>query len=139
MRSTLASIIVACISTRCHAFLLPYSSVVVETGLAGSLSRFYASNKDDNENETNGPHDESFQEKLDSFLDTPFFDPQSKDNGPLLKWFAELVESDYELAEALYVGLLFVILVVGAQELLRFQLYGNSYIPFRAGVGSKLW
>ena len=47
----------------------------------------------------------SFQERLDKFLDTPFFDPDAvleDDNarGPL-RWLANFVQEDYELAEAL--------------------------------------
>lgn len=138
MRSTLAFIL-AYFSTRSNAFLL-HSSSASKIGVVGGFSRFRATNRGDNDNENNSTND-SLQEKVDSFLDTPFFDPKSKDNGPLLKWFADLVESDYELAEALYAGLLFVILVIGAQELLRMQMYGDAYVPFKQGVssGGRLW
>lgn len=133
MRPTVAFILIY-VSNRCNAFLVHLPSALLKTDVAGSFSSgFYASDGDENENS------DSVQEKLDSFLDTPFFDPKNKDNGFLLKWFADLVESDYELAEALYVGLIFVILVVGAQELLRMQMYGDTYVPFHPGVGGRLW
>jgi hypothetical protein len=137
MKLTLVFLTLVCFSTRCTAFLLPSATALRIVDVKGRLSGFYATDRDENETKTNsGP--ESFQEKVDAFLDTPFFDPKNKDNGPFLKWFADLVESDYELAETFYVGLLFVILVIGAQELLRMQLYGASYIPFHLG-SSKLW
>jgi hypothetical protein len=40
----------------------------------------------------------------------------------LIGWFARLVQQDYELAETLFVGAYFVILLIVTQELLRFQL-----------------
>jgi hypothetical protein len=80
----------------------------------------------------NGSEDE---ESLDDLLDKPFFDPDKydeKDTGPL-GWFANLVKSDYELAETIYVGTIFVVLLVVAQEVLRIQIYDNSYLPFTKG------
>lgn len=85
----------------------------------------------------------SFQERLDEFLDRPFFDPNAyndvdeKDTSFMAK-FARLVKSDYELAETLYVSLVFVVLVIVSQELLRMQLNGDAYIPFgtNGGVGA---
>jgi hypothetical protein len=95
--------------------------------------------QEDKGSENEKPENEpSFQEKVDSFLDTPFFDPSSKNNGPL-QWFANLVDSDYETAEALYAGVFFVILVVLTQEILRMQLSGDAYVPFRHGGASGLW
>ncbi len=89
------------------------------------------------------PSQLSFQERVDEFLDRPFFNPdaydKSDENDPsFLARFARLVKSDYELAETLYVGMIFVVLVIVSQELLRMQLYGDAYIPFasRGGVGS---
>jgi hypothetical protein len=80
----------------------------------------------------------SFQEQLDQFLDRPFFNPDdyndSDDDNALLAKFARLVKTDYELAEMLYVGILFVILIVGTQEALRMQLHGDSYVPFAGGM-----
>lgn len=92
---------------------------------------------------------DNLQEKLNDFLDTPFFDPDdeslSDDTndgvfGSFGAWFASLVKNDYETAEALYVGIIFFVLVVGTQELLRMQMYGNSYVPFtRIGSGGRLF
>lgn len=73
---------------------------------------------------------------IDGFLDTPFFDPNKvKDDSPI-RWFADMVENDYETAEALYVGVVFFVLVVVSQELLRMQLYGEQYVPFHKSAGS---
>jgi hypothetical protein len=136
MKADVVFLTLVCLSTSCAAFLLPSSARTLLTiDVKGRHSSLYATDRD--ENETNS-FPESFQEKVDAFLDTPFFDPKSKENGPFLQWFADLVESDYELAETLYAGLLFVILVIGAQELLRMQLYGDSYTPFHRGI-SNLW
>ncbi|EEC45865.1 predicted protein [Phaeodactylum tricornutum CCAP 1055/1] len=79
----------------------------------------------------------TFQEKLDAILDTQFFNPDdyNEDSQGPVAWFAKLVKNDYELAEALFVGLLFVILVIVSQELLRMQLFGSNYAPFQTGAG----
>jgi hypothetical protein len=84
------------------------------------------------------------QEKFDAFLDRPFFDPAVFDEGDesFLGKFANLVKTDYELAETLYVGVLFVILIIATQEVLRIQLYGDAYSPFArggGGAGGKLF
>jgi len=94
-------------------------------------------------------NNDSFQEKLDTFLDTPFFDPEDESllqedesSGRISgfrSWFASLLKNDYETAEALYVALVFSILVVFSQELLRMQMYGNNYIPFTRFTSGKLW
>lgn len=76
----------------------------------------------------------SFQERLDKFLDTPFFDPNDESS-----WFASWVKNDYETAEFLYVGIIFVLLTVFSQELLRMAVYGNDYIPFTRLTSPKLW
>jgi hypothetical protein len=65
---------------------------------------------------------------LDEFLDQPFWDPTTVDENDksLIGWFARLVQQDYELAETLFVGSYFVILVIVTQEVLRFQLHGGD-------------
>jgi len=76
---------------------------------------------------------------VNTILDEPFFDPDEfdeSDDSPL-GIFANLVRNDYQLAETLYAGLIFVILIVFSQELLRMQLYGDAYVPFKAGGGGK--
>jgi hypothetical protein len=77
-------------------------------------------------------NDQSF----DDMLDKPFFEPeQVTEDDPLpVRWFADLVKNDYNTAEALYAGVIFVIMVIISQELLRMQLYGDGYVPFQAGV-----
>jgi hypothetical protein len=75
---------------------------------------------------------------LDEFLDQPFWDPTTVDENDksLIGWFARLVQQDYELAETLFVGAYFVILVIVTQEILRFQLYGDAYVPFVKVAGN---
>jgi len=68
--------------------------------------------------------------RMSSFLDRQFFDPTKEDQGPL-QWFADLTLDDYETAEALYAAAFISLLVIFTQELLRMQLYGNDYIPFK--------
>jgi hypothetical protein len=113
---------------QCQAFIMPstmqqHSSVAVPF----DQDTRQLSKNDDNE------------ESLDELLDKSYFAPDEydeNDSGPLA-WFANLVKSDYELAETLYVASFFVVLVIITQELLRMQLYGDGYIPFtRLGAGT---
>jgi hypothetical protein len=79
----------------------------------------------------------SLEEKMDNFLDQEFFNPSSVDQNSPLKWFANLVERDYETAEALYASLIIVMLVIVSQELLRIQINGlDHYVPFTRVSGS---
>jgi hypothetical protein len=82
----------------------------------------------------------SLEEKMDHFLNQQFFTPSKVDqnSSPLLKWFANLVERDYETAEALYASLIIVLLVIVSQELLRIQISGGleHYVPFTRISGS---
>ena len=72
---------------------------------------------------------------INSLLDQPFFDPDKSDN-----WFANLVKSDYNTAEALYAGFIIIMGVVFSQEALRLFKYGSSgYVPFHGGGGGKLF
>ena len=105
----------------------------------------------------------TFQERLDKFLDTQFFDPDKvlaqneeqevigtdlEENGteenretnlsnrnPIALWFAKLVKNDYETAEALYAASFISFMVILGQELLRYQLNGDNYVPFQRGHG----
>lgn len=88
--------------------------------------------------EQNPNNENDDNDSIDEFLDTPFFDPEKvKEDDPLpVKWYANLVKNDYNTAEALYVGVIFVLMVVLSQELLRMQIYGNNYVPFQRGVQS---
>ena len=92
------------------------------------------SNNQDNDNQN---------DDLDNFLDKPFFDPDEfEDKEGTLGWFARLVKNDYELAETLFVGTFFVVLLIVTQEVLRMQLYGDNYVPFLKGGatgGGKLF
>ena len=89
-------------------------------------------NKRDDKYKNNQDDDTS----IDDFLDRQFFNPDEFDENDtsLLGRFANLVKSDYALAETFYVGLIFVVMVIVSQELLRMQLYGDNYIPFTKGV-----
>lgn len=74
---------------------------------------------------------------LDEFLDQPFFDPDQyqDDDRSVLGRLASFIKRDYELAETIYAGLIFVVLVIVSQELLRIQLYGDQYVPFKSISG----
>jgi len=103
---------------------------------------------EENENETNPKTDKSkalsINDRINVFLDTPFFDPdeiieveeynedknQKKTNNPILLWFAQLVKNDYQTAEAFYAAGFISVLVIFTQELLRMVRYGDAYIPF---------
>ncbi|CAB9518300.1 expressed unknown protein [Seminavis robusta] len=91
-------------------------------------------NDDGNRKEDDKPHD--IEESIDDFLDKPFFDPEevTDDDPAPIRWFANLVQNDYGTAELLYSVVIFVVLVIISQELLRMQLYGSGYVPFQAGV-----
>lgn len=92
------------------------------------------------------PQDEDPEEReelsLDELLDKPFFDPDAyaeDDTSPLGR-LATFVKSDYELAETIFAGSLFVILLLVTQELLRMELYGDNYVPFlKGGASGKLF
>ena len=73
-------------------------------------------NIDDKEDD----EESSLEEKIDKFLDTPFFNPNESNN-----WFANLVKSDYDSAESLYVGIVVVGGVIVSQEMLRIVKYGG--------------
>jgi hypothetical protein len=92
------------------------------------------SNNNDDDNDSPAPR--AFD--LDTFLDTPFFDPNRVANDekspPLLRKFAQFVQNDYPTAEAIFTGIFFVMLMVVGQELVRMQIYGDNYVPFTKGV-----
>lgn len=69
------------------------------------------------------------------FLDRPFFDPSRVSKRSPLRWFADLVQTDYETAEALFASSFLFVLVILTQEILRMQLYGDDYVPFHRGGG----
>ena len=79
--------------------------------------------------------DDENDTSIDEIVDRQFFDPDSYDetDESFLGKLAQFVKSDYELAETLYVGIIFVMLVIVSQELLRFQMYGDGYVPFKSG------
>ena len=68
--------------------------------------------------------DKSLGEKINSFLDTPFFDPDSPSNDN--NWFANLIRNDYESAESLYVGVIVIFGVILSQELLSIVKHGGA-------------
>ena len=105
-------------------------------------SVFWSSNNDNNQQDNNDNKNED-DKTLDELLDSPFFDPDqvTDKDSRLVRWFADLVKNDYNTAEALYVGVIFVVMVIVSQELLRMQLYGDNYVPFQAGIkpGQLFW
>jgi hypothetical protein len=56
-------------------------------------------------------------------------------SNPIALWFAKLVKNDYETAEALYAAGFISFMVIVGQELLRYQINGDNYIPFQRGHG----
>ena len=92
-----------------------------------------ASNPSDDDDDDN---DTSLEEKIDTFLDKPFFDPNSPSNDD--NWFANLVKNDYDSAEALYVGVVVIFGVIVSQELLRIVKYGDGLGATGVG-GGKLF
>ena len=107
-----------------------------------------SNNKNDDKDHDRSPTDKKEEDDNDddgaAFLDRLFFDPsQVKDNSPF-KWFATMVEQDYETAEALYASTIIAILVLISQELIRFQVLGEHYVPFKSGgsgmgIHSGMW
>lgn len=80
-----------------------------------------STNKDDNNND----HTTNLE---DDWLDRPFFDPNdfSDDDSTLLGKFAHLVKTDYNLAETLYAGCFVAFMMIVSQEMLRFQIHGET-------------
>jgi hypothetical protein len=110
--------------------------------------------KNDDDDDDDIPNDDESKTKnnkndpsLDDLLDRQFFDPNEYDydDESDTSWkakFARLVQTDYELAETLYVGVVGFFLIILSQELLRFQMYGQDYVPFMkgsAGMSGKLF
>jgi hypothetical protein len=81
--------------------------------------------------------DEEFD--IDVFLDTPFFDPQQilddETSNSMLRRLASFIQNDYETAEIVMAGIMFVVLIIASQEMLRIQYYGwDNYVPFTKGI-----
>jgi hypothetical protein len=135
-----------------NAILLCLSIVVAPWLISGFVrtaapSRFRAERRNlcrlFNSNDDERPEEEEEQKRdvfdWDLFLDTPFFDPDQVVNDPnsppLLKGIAAWVQKDYATAELILTGVLFVLLIIASQELLRIQMYGvENYVPFTKGV-----
>lgn len=62
-----------------------------------------------------------------SFLEQAIFDPEDPSNEN--NWFANLVKNDYYTAEALYAGVIVIIGVIVAQDMLRIVKYGGDSAP----------
>mmetsp|Transcript_1511 Transcript_1511/g.3338 ORF Transcript_1511/g.3338 Transcript_1511/m.3338 type:complete len:232 (-) Transcript_1511:526-1221(-) len=69
-------------------------------------------------------------DKMDAFLDKPFFDPDAydDDDDSMFGKFARLVKNDYELFEAVFVACFFLLLITVAKDLLRAQM-AASVVP----------
>jgi len=126
------------------SILVPSSSRKQQARTPFGLLQNSLNNNDDDDDNNNSNGNTKYKNKekdedkttLDDLLDKPFFFPdQVQENDPLpVRWFANLVQNDYNLAEGLYVGLIFLVMVVVSQELLRMEIYGANYVPFQAGV-----
>lgn len=58
---------------------------------------------------------------------------KKKSSNAIARWFATLVQNDYETAEALYAAGFISIMVILTQELLRYVMFGDAYVPFQRG------
>ena len=70
----------------------------------------------------------SLGERLQALLDTPLFDPQKvgdREEPAFLRDFKSLVNEDYQMAETLYAGLYFALLLFFSQQGVR--LYKHCY------------
>jgi hypothetical protein len=76
------------------------------------------------------------ESEFDKMLDRQFFEPNEVGEESPFKWFADLVENDYDTAESLYAGGFLVFMVIVSQELFRMQIHGSSYVPFHSGGGA---
>jgi hypothetical protein len=94
-----------------------------------------ASRTDVDDDDDNVPFD------WDTFLDTPFFDPIAVTNdqagNPLLRRLALFIQNDYNKAEMVLSGAFLFVMIVVSQELVRFQIHGDSYVPFVGGGGGS--
>lgn len=98
----------------------------------GNIAFMTTNNDDDNNNQN---ENESVGSQINTFLDTPLFDPDAESNQD--NWFANLVKNDYDSAEALYVGIIGIVGVIVSQEMLRVVKYGaDNYVPFGHGGGN---
>ena len=72
--------------------------------------------------------DRSVLEKIDSFLDKPFFDPDAydDDDNSFFGKFARLVKTDYEFFEAVFVACFFLLLITITKDVLRAQMAASS-------------
>jgi len=101
------------------------------------IPAFMANNSDDDKNnqQKSMNENESVESQVNTFLDTPLFDPDLEANED--NWFANLVKNDYDSAEALYVGIIGIVGVIVSQEMLRIVKYGaDNYVPFGHGGGN---
>lgn len=100
------------------------------------IPAFMANNSDDDKNnQQKNLNENEVESQINTFLDTPLFDPDSEANQD--NWFANLVKNDYDSAEALYVGIIGIIGVIVSQEMLRVVKYGaDNYVPFGHGGGN---
>jgi hypothetical protein len=73
----------------------------------------------------------------DTFLDTPFFDPvavsDDQSSNPLLRRLALFIQNDYNKAEMVLSCAFLCVMIVVSQELVRFQIHGDNYVPFVGG------
>ena len=87
----------------------------------------------------------SLGERLDNLLDQQVFDPtepSSSDEPKVVSEFKNLVNTDYELAEALWVGGVFAVLIFISQAAVRVYKHcvfmPDAQCPWDANAGSTL-
>jgi hypothetical protein len=121
----------------------------LETESVSHITALYGTMDDDDSSDLNpqqsnplttsssAERDDEFD--IDAFLDTPFFDPQQilddETSNCMLRRLASFIQNDYETAEIIMAGIMFVVLIVASQEMLRIQYYGwDNYVPFTKGI-----
>jgi hypothetical protein len=96
-----------------------------------SSSSSSPNNKSNNShNDDDGDDENNFLDKVDGFLDKPFFDPDAYDESDdsLLGKIARFVKADYELFEALFVACFFLLLITVAKDVLRAQMLAQGVV-----------
>lgn len=91
-------------------------------------------NNANNEDQCDANATDKIDASKKSFLERVIFDPEAPSNEN--NWFANLVKNDYYTAEALYAGIIVIIGVIIAQDMLRIVKYGNGHHdPLSSGLG----
>jgi hypothetical protein len=111
-----------------------YNKMIQQTNNTVRITTTKINNRENNKNKNDFD--------WDTFLDTPYFDPNSILNDPnntnsIQQQLALWVQDDYHTIELILTGIYCILLIIITQELLRIQIYGiENYIPFTKGSAS---